>query len=198
VVRIAKGSGSLKARKQAVFFLGQSESAEGRRAVHDIIGRSDTPEEVRDNGIFALGQNGEPEDLRKLRALYPELPDKLRKQMVFAVSQSGDPEALRWTISVALNDNESHDVRKHALFSAGQGGASMRELIGLWDKIDDRKLREQLLFVYSQREESEATDKLVSVAKSDPDRDLRKKAMFWLSQKDDERAARFIREVLKP
>ena len=262
LTRIATGSGSISLRKKAVFWLGQSDDASARRVVLTLVKNEDTPEEVRADGIFALSQNGEPDDLRELRALYPSLrTKKLREKVIMGASQSGDEESLRWILAIALNEKESFEVRKQALFWAGQGGTDIKELLGLWTRIEDPDLREHLLFVYSQRDDSEAaaklidvaksddesiavrkkalfwagqgradirqlvalwsqftepemrdqlvfvysqrresqaTDKLIAIAKSDPSREIRKKAMFWLGQRDDPRAAKFIREVLNP
>jgi HEAT repeat protein len=58
--------------------------------------------------------------------------------------------------------------------------------------MNNREIREQLIFVYSQRRDREAIDKMMTIAKTDPDRELRKKAIFWLSQSKDPRVAEFL------
>lgn len=199
LTRIANGAGPVSLRKKAVFWLGQSDDESARRVVLTLVKNESTPEEVRGDGIFALGQSGDPDDLRQLRTLYPTLKTrKLKEKVIMGASQSGDAESLRWIVGVALDEAETREVRKQALFWAGQGDTPIKELIGLWSRIDESSLREHLLFVFSQRDESEATDKLISIARGDPSMEIRKKAMFWLGQKDDEQAAKFIREVLKP
>jgi hypothetical protein len=57
-------------------------------------------------------------------------------------------------------------------------------------------MKEQLIFVYSQRRESEAVDKMMDIARRETDRELRKKAIFWLSQSRDPRVAEFLLEVI--
>jgi hypothetical protein len=57
-------------------------------------------------------------------------------------------------------------------------------------------MREQLIFVYSQRREDAALDKLFSIGKTDPDRDLRKKAIFWIGQSRSPRATQYLRELI--
>ena len=63
--------------------------------------------------------------------------------------------------------------------------------------MNDRELKEQLIFVFSQRRESAAVDKLLAIGKSEPDRELRKKAIFWLSQSRDPRVAKFLQDLIE-
>jgi len=62
--------------------------------------------------------------------------------------------------------------------------------------MKDREMRDQLIFVYSQRHEAAALDKLFQIGKTDPDRELRKKAIFWIGQSHDPRAAQYLQELI--
>jgi len=88
-------------------------------------------------------------------------------------------------------------VRKTALFWAGQGKASIADLTRLYDTLDEQEMREQLVFVYSQRREPQAFDKMLDIARRDPDPEIRKKAIFWIGQSKDPRATQFIQELLE-
>ena len=57
-------------------------------------------------------------------------------------------------------------------------------------------MREQLIFVYSQREEPQAIEKLIDIAKRDSNPDLRKRALFWLGQSEDSRAVQAIQDII--
>jgi hypothetical protein len=59
-----------------------------------------------------------------------------------------------------------------------------------------REMKDQLIFVYSQRHEREAVDKLMDIAKRESDAELRKKAVFWLGQSKDPRAAEFLMQLI--
>ncbi len=87
-------------------------------------------------------------------------------------------------------------MRKQALFWAGQGGVSIEELTRLYANVSDREMREQLVFVYSQRDEPAALDKLIEIAKKDPNPELRKRALFWLGQSDQARAVQAIQDII--
>ena len=60
----------------------------------------------------------------------------------------------------------------------------------------DNEVQTQVLYVYSQRKESTAVDKLMAIAKSDQNIEMRKQALYWLGQKNDPRVQQFIRDLI--
>jgi hypothetical protein len=100
-------------------------------------------------------------------------------------------------MDIALNERENIELRKKALFWAGQGhSVEIDDLIKLYDNMKDREMREQLIFVYSQRREEATVDKLCQIGKTDADRELRKKAIFWLGQSRSARAGQCLQELI--
>ena len=88
-------------------------------------------------------------------------------------------------------------MRKQALFWAGQTGASTESFASLYDKMSDFEIKEQLIFVLSQRgRDAKAIDKLMDIAKNDKDKELRGKAVFWLGQSRDPRALKYLEELI--
>jgi hypothetical protein len=59
------------------------------------------------------------------------------------------------------------------------------------------EIKEQLIFVYSQRSDKASADKLLDIAKNEPDKELKKKAIFWLSQSNDPRAADYLQSIIE-
>ena len=57
-------------------------------------------------------------------------------------------------------------------------------------------LREQMIFVLSQRKDPAATDKLFAIARSDKDNAARQRAIFWLGQSHDPRAVQLLSELI--
>jgi HEAT repeat protein len=100
-------------------------------------------------------------------------------------------------MDIALDPDESIEMRKKALFWAGQmDQVDIADLARLYDTMADREMREQLVFTLSQRDEPEAIDKLMQIARSDPDQELRRKAIFWLGQSDDPRVAELLLQII--
>jgi hypothetical protein len=86
--------------------------------------------------------------------------------------------------------------RKQALFWLGQSDAPTNALLALDGSVRSSDLREQFVFVLSQRQDDAAFDKLMDVARHDPDHEIRKRAMFWLGQSRNPKAIKFFRDLL--
>jgi HEAT repeat protein len=185
-------------QEKAVFALSQHESARAQQALRSYAERAELPEEVREKVIFWIGQQGGKENDAFLRGLYQRLKETdLREKVLFSLSQSGGQDNSRWLLGVAKDGTQPIELRKKALFWAGQSDASIADLTALYASMPGRELREQLIFVYSQRDEAPAVDKLIDIAQHDPDTELRKKALFWLGQSDDPRAAKALQDVIE-
>ena len=183
---------------KAVFALSQHDSQRAQQALRTYAERSEIPESMREKAIFWLGQKGTAENATFLRALYSRLQSQeLKKKVLFSLSQMGGEENGRWLLGVARDSSQPLEMRKQALFWAGQSGVSINELTKLYDGIGDREMKEQLIFVYSQRDEPAALDKLIQIAKRDSSTDLRKRALFWLGQSGDSRAVQALQEILE-
>jgi HEAT repeat protein len=185
-------------QKKAVFALSQTRAPRARQVIRDLATREGADTEVREQAVFWLGQSRDAGDVDFLRGLYAKTGNReLKEKILFSVSQNRSPANDQWLLDVALNGKEDIELRKKALFWAGQSRASVADLVGLYDRMDDQAMREQLIFVYSQRREPAAVDKLMQIAKSDADKELRKKAVFWLSQSRDPRAAEFLLQLIE-
>jgi HEAT repeat protein len=151
-------------------------------------------ERGREKAIFWLSQNPAQAGPEFLMQLYEELDDPRLKEHVFiTLSQQDDPAAVDWVLARALDTTENVALRKQALFWAGQHSTiEMSRLQGLYEQLDDREMKEQLIFLYAHREEPERVDRLIEVIETEEDPELRKRAIFWLGQTGDERAIEFL------
>ncbi len=183
---------------KAIFALSQQHSPRAGAILRAYAERADAPTEARQKAIFWLGQQRSPENAAFLRGLFAKLTDEeLKDKVIFSLSQMGGAENLRWLMDIAMNEREDIEVRKKALFWAGQSnGTDLTQLTGLYDRMQNHEMKEQLIFVYSQRHEAAALDKLIDIARHETDRELRKKALFWIGQSHDPRAARFLEEII--
>jgi HEAT repeat protein len=185
-------------QEKAMFALSQHESSRAQQALRAYAERNEIPEDLRERAIFWLGQKQSTENAAFLRSLYGGLKNQeLKKKVLFSLSQMGGEENGRWLLSVARDTAQGIEMRKQALFWAGQGGVSIDELTRLYGNVSDKEMREQLIFVYSQRDEAAALDKLIEIAKRDPNPDLRKRALFWLGQSEDSRAVQALQDIIE-
>ena len=182
-------------REKALFALAQQSGGDGVAKIREFAARDDIPPELREKAVFWLGQTDGSANTTFLQQLFGRVTDQnLKEKILFALSQKR--ESSDWLIHVATDDHETTEIRKKAIFWAAQGGIPLSQLIGLYNRVSDHDLREQLIFAYSQRGEPAAFDELVSIAKTDKDPEARKKAVFWIGQSSDPRAAQVLQELI--
>ncbi|MEO7042877.1 MAG: tetratricopeptide repeat protein [Gemmatimonadaceae bacterium] len=196
--QILEKSTDTELRKKALFALSQSSGAQGSSVLRTFAADASQPVPLRETAIFWLGQQKEGvQNAAYLRDLYGKINnDALKDKILFSVSQGKQSDRSSWLMQIAQRSTESMDLRKKALFYAGQAGTSMSELVKMYDQLPAGELREQMIFVFSQSSDPVALDKLISIAKSDKDADSRKKALFWLGQSHDPRAMKALTEVI--
>lgn len=195
---ILLGSNDREIQEKAIFALSQHNSSRAAEALRNYALRNDVPGDLRENAIFWIGQSHSEESQQFLRDLYGEVQsERLKDKIIFSISQQHGEEAGRWLLDRALDPNETIKLRKQALFWAGQQRQIPVDRLGeLYRTMDDLEMREQVIFVLSQRRETEAVDALMNIARNERDRELRKKAIFWLGQSKDPRVPEFLLELI--
>jgi len=195
---ILKNSDNNEIKNKALFALSQQQSPRAGQTLRDFAERESENEELREQAIFWLGQNGSADNANYLKTLFGRVKsDALKDKIIFSLSQQRGFGNGEWIMNIALDPKQSIEIRKQALFWAGQnGGTSIEAFSSLYDKMTDTEIKEQLIFVFSQKRDAKALDKLMSIAKSDKDKELRSKAVFWLGQSRDPRAAKFLEDLI--
>jgi HEAT repeat protein len=184
---------------KAVFALSQTRDERADAALRRIASDDRKSTHARTQAIFWFGQtHRDADDMRFLRELFARSrSEEIQSSIIQAMSQARTSEAMRWLIEIARDRSVSIDARKNALFWAGQSGADLRQLISLYDEMKGQTdIQNQLIFVFSQRRDRDAVDKLMDIASNDPDRDLRKQAIFWLGQSRDPRVQKFLLDLI--
>jgi HEAT repeat protein len=184
---------------KTLYALSQHRSAIAREALRHAAELPTVSTDLRVRAVYYIGQgrrNGDESDY--LRALYGKTASpEIREAIIVAVANQKSPDRTAWLLGVARDRTQEIEPRKRALFYAGRGGAELKDLVAMYDELSGQKeMQEQLLYVYGQRRETEATDKLLQVAKSEKNPELRKKAIYWLGQRKDPRVKQFLIDLL--
>ena len=197
LVSILNSSADRGVREKALFALSQHSSSQATTVLRDFAENERQPTELRERAIFGLGQRRGADQVEYLRTLYRKLTDSdLKEKVLFALMQRKGSGNEAFVLSIANDPKESIDLRKRAIFTAGQMGVDVVQLAALYGSLTERDLREQVIFAIAQRHEGAAIEKLMDIARSDPDREMRKKAIFWLGQSRDPRATAFLAELI--
>ena len=188
-------NGSLSARNSAVFWLGQSADPRAIATLHTIIENSGEDERVRANAIFSLshGDDTAASEFAYHRAIFPRLTSTKMKEQVMMGMGEDKSNGSAWLIAKARDTQESLQVRKTALFWAGQRELTpTKDLVAVYRSATEPSLKEHALFVLSQRNDEDALTELMRIAEHDSDKQMRARATFWLGQKDDPRVTKMI------
>ena len=195
---ILRGNSDENIKEKALFSLSQQNDPRAQQALRDFAARESESGDLREKAIFWLGQRRSADNTEFLRNLYSRLTDQdLKEKILFSLSQQKESGNDQWLMSIALNPKEDIELRKKALFWAGQGGIAISQLSQLYDRMNDTEMKDQIIFALSQRQrESAAIDKLFDIAKNEKDSELRKKAIFWLGQSRDPRVQQFLLDLI--
>jgi len=187
-------------QERAIFAMSQrSGDSRAIEVLKSYALRADVPRELRENAIFWISQNAEAGGAAFLIELYPSLDDaELRERAVFGIAQAPGGEGRAWLMARAMDASEEIDLRKNALFWAGQTGKiTAAELRGVYRSVEDTEMKEQVIFVASQRNEREVVDFLMEVAREEADTELKSRAIFWLGQSKDPRVTEFLLSIIR-
>ena len=185
-------------RKKAIFALSQQRREVARQTLQRVAQDEKIPEDVRGDAIFWLGQNGIA-DLEFFKTLFKSTKStELRSKILNGVATGRSPGASAWLLDIARDKSFDIETRKSAVFWASQRREmDLTVLNTLYDQSrGEDEMQDHILFIYSQRREPAAVDKLMAIARSDPNTEMRKKSLFWLGQKNDPRVKAFILELI--
>jgi HEAT repeat protein len=183
-------------QEKAIFALSQTGSDRAFAALRKIALDDTQSQHLRENAIFWLGQQGGRESVVFLKELYGQLDDPdLKDKVIFSVSQnshSGD-----WLMEIVADEKEAVEVRKQALFWAGQTGAvDVDGIVNVYKKSKNMELREQAIFALSQSHGDEAIEAMIELARTEKNRELRKQLVFWIGQSGNRLAEDFLLEII--
>jgi HEAT repeat protein len=192
-----------RTQRSAVGALGNIDSERARVAIRAIIERADVPERLRYDAIVSLGRTRNErmptaEELAYLRQLYGKVESqKLREAVLVAVSRVPTAENQAFLMAVVRNQNESASLRSSALQRLVQHDSyKVDDIAKLYEIADARSLREQVLYALSRRNEPEAVDKMIDIARKDTDPQIRRTAISLLSRSKNPRAIQLLQEMI--
>lgn len=186
-------------REKALFALSENGGDRAGQILRRYALDPGQPDEVREKALFWYAESQSGGDVAFLRELYGRVEsESLKEKVLFAASESGDPEAVNWLLEIAGDEGQSIELRKQALFWAGESSEETGEprLLALYDDMSETELKNQLLFVYSELGTPAAIEKLFDIARTETDPELRKQALFWLGESDDPRVPQFLEELI--
>jgi HEAT repeat protein len=112
----------------------------------------------------------------------------LRERAIFWLGNAGDERARATLRTLAASDTLAADLRDQAIFALGfldQHGGNGPFLRSLYERVDEKRLKDKIIQAVAQLDETEDQRWLVDrVLDTREAVDLRKQALFWRGQKN--------------
>lgn len=162
-------------------------------AIRTTVGPPGAPAAAAD-----LGRVGDHEAVAYLLSLARTADAQVAAAAVMPAALADSIDVTPPLLALAATRDRPTDVRKRALFWAGEVGDSTVVPAALriaCDTTDDQRLREHAVFVLSQRPDGAGVPSLAALAGSD-DPSIAAKATFWLGQSRDPRADTLVRGLV--
>ena len=197
IEEMARTPGNEQLQRAAIEALGRSDNPRAKQSLRNIIERTEMSENLRITALTSVDADHSPDNGAYIRAAYPRLETpRLKAAAIRAASRIGGSDNDQWLLSIVRNQSEPAEVRAAALRAAGRSTISIGDLAKMYDVAADRPLREQLIRLYAERTEPEATDKLMEIARTGTDPDMRRYAISALSRKNDPRTKKLLLEII--
>ena len=197
IEEMARTPGNEQLQRAAIAALGRSDSPRARQSLHNIIETPGASETLRATALSSIDPDHSGDNGAYIRSIYPRLDTpRLKAEALRSIARTGGPENDQFLLSIVRNQNESSDVRAAALRAVGRSTIPIADLTKMYDAADDRRLREQLISLFARRDEAQATDKLLEIARNGTDPDMRRYAISALSRKNDPRTKKLLLEII--
>jgi HEAT repeat protein len=172
-------------REQALFLLSQHAGDEAEDILLDVV-RNDPDRDVRKQAVFWFSQLGSERSMDVLEQILKESDDaEIKEQAVFAISQQGGSRAARILRELALDKDMDPKIRQMSIFWLGQNGGSedVAFLKEMFPKVEDREMREAIVYGVAQHGNEKDAEWLLSVAFDESlDDEIRSVALHWACQ----------------
>jgi HEAT repeat protein len=197
LVDLTRQTNSMWLTREALTVLASSGDPRARTYLRSAVQRDDLNDEALAIAIRALGQHySTQQDAALLRSLYAKVSDRSRDAVLTAVADVGGAQNVRWLLELAQNENEPSARRRRALDNAARAGATIGELVRLYDSVSEHQLKDGLVTIYARSGERIAVDKLIAIVKTETNVNVRRRAIASLSGMDDPRAREALKDVV--
>jgi HEAT repeat protein len=198
LVQLSQQTQSNWLAKEAMSTLSRSGDPRARQYLRTAVRRTDLPDEVLTVALRALGRDyATAQDAALLREVYPSLKSDRSREAVFsALAEMGGAENTKWLVNLAQDGSVALPLRRRAIDAASRAGASVADLVKVYDTTTDPNMKETLINLYIRNGERPAVDKLLSIVKGEENISVRRHAISQLSRSDDPRIKQALQDIV--
>ena len=199
LIQLASGNSTSWIARESMRVLSKSGDPRARQFLRTAVQRSDLPDEMLAVALRGLGGSYVTgQDAQLLRSIYPRLTGAASQNAVLAsIAELGGTENVQWLMGIVRNEQNSPETRRRALQHLRRAGAPTAALIALYDPTQDTQIRASLIGFYASDPNKAATDKLVSIARTEPNLTLRRRAISALSRTSDPSVRQALQAIVE-
>jgi HEAT repeat protein len=198
LIQLSQQNQSVWLAKESMSVLARSGDPRARQYLRTAVKRTDLPDDVLTVALRSLGQEyATAQDAALLREVYPTLrTDRSREAVFSALAEMGGSENTRWLLALAQSGNETIQLRRRAVEAASRAGASITDLIKVYDTTTDPSMKQNLIGIFVRNGERPAIDKLISIVKGEENLSVRRSAINQLSKSEDPRIKAALLDIV--
>jgi HEAT repeat protein len=198
LIQLSQQNQSVWLAKESMSTLARSGDPRARQYLRTAVKRTDLPDDVLTVALRALGQEyATAQDAALLREIYPTLrTDRSREAVFSALAEMGGAENTRWLLNLAQSGTEQLQLRRRAVEGASRAGASITELIKVYDTTTDPSMKQSLIGIFVRNGERPAVDKLILIVKGEENLSVRRSAINQLSRSEDPRIKQALQDIV--
>lgn len=196
---IFSSSGSLEARKKALFWLGSLEGS--KDLLLQVAQNGQENVEIRKQAVEGIGRGDSSQAISSLGSLYDSKKSpELKLRIIEEASRNANPDvAVAFLFKVAESERD-YNLRQVAIsYLARMAGDRSLSASGATGNGNDEETQLQLHAISAvlQRPATEAVPFLIEMAKTNPKPLVRERAIRSLASIQDPRVLKFYREILE-
>src|SRR5581483_11252099 len=198
LIQLSQQSQSSWLARESMQVLASSGDPRARQYLRTAVRRTDLPDDVLTVALRSLGQQyATSQDAALLRELYPTLKsDRAREAVFSALAEMGGTENTKWLINLAQSGDQPITLRRRALEASSRSGASVADLVKLYDTTTDPSMKETLISLFVRSGEKPAVDKLLAILKGEENITVRRSAISQLARSDDPRIKQALQDLV--
>ena len=199
LIEISRTTQDVWLGKQALSSLARSGDPRARTYLRTAVQRDDLNDDMRVAAIRGIGRDyATSQDAEFLRGLYAKLPSEKTKDAVLeSLGEMGGSANAKWLLTIAARNDESLRLRRRAVQLTDRAGTPVNDVAQLYDRVDDPQMKEAIISTLSNNGTKAATDKLLSIAKTDQNYSMRRRAVNALGRSEDPRVKEALKDIVE-
>jgi HEAT repeat protein len=199
LIQLANSNTTSWIARESMRVLSRSGDPRARQFLRSAVNRTDLPDEMLAVALRGLGGSYVTgQDAQLLRSIFPRLTGPNSQNAVLsALAGLGGSDNVQWLMAIVRDERTPSELRRKALQHARRAGVPTTSLVALYDPTEDTQIRASLISFYASDPNKAATDKLVSIARTEQNLTLRRRAISALSRASDPSVKQALQAIVE-